>query len=150
VVAGLACLALAGCGSTAATTTTKTPRAYRVGNSAPEVGPKPVPAGVSWISVRAADTKRHFSDLKTIDGPRAVAEAIAVVDGLTQVRRGEVFPCPFSEPLLTVELQFRKPLPAVAPAATVQASEPDCAGLVGVTIEGHQQPGRFGARSVSN
>ena len=107
---------------------------------------------MSVVSVRATDTKPHFIPaVKMINKPRAVAEAVAVIDSLTQVRKGEVFPCPspaLSEPLLTVELQFRKPLPAVAPAATVKASEPSCAGLVGVTIEGHEQPGRFGARSV--
>jgi hypothetical protein len=150
IVAGSACLALAGCGSTTETTTTmKTPPAYSIASSAAEAAPKPIPSGVSRIRVRATYA---FAVAQTINGPSAVAEAISLIDSLRQVRPGEALSCPLREPRseteLTVELQFGKPLPAVAPAATVEASEPACDGLVEVAIEGEKQPERFGARSV--
>jgi hypothetical protein len=107
-------------------------------------GAKPIPRGVSAITVNATATEpRNFAFRGTVSEPQGVSEMIALVE---RMRQGLIWDGPVYLECYTgyvdtlrVELQFRRSAEAPPVAATIGPREGGCDALA-VSIEGHEQP----------
>jgi hypothetical protein len=108
-------------------------------------GAKPIPDGVSVITVNATATKPNFAFTGTISEPQGVSEMIARVESVRQVQiwgREPQMECASSyAETLRVELLFRRSAEA-APVATVLHPAQECESLE-FTVEGHEQPTEY-------